>query len=187
MFSIVVMSTLLLAALGTVGAAARGRAAQRDSALGMSLARQLLAEILQTRYRDLVNPVFGVEAGETRATYDDVDDYDNFSENSASFADGTVVPGGTGWKRKVKVDWVTPADPTAKSTTDQGLKRVVVTVTSPGGKVTALTALRSNDDGYEHTPGSQVTYTCHVGVSVQVGTATAGRNAQGVGLRNLVP
>lgn len=71
--------------------------------------------------------------------------------------------------------------------TDQGLKRIKVSVTSPGGRVTTLEALRSAENGYEHTPGSQATYTCHVGVSIQIGTNTVVRNVQGVALNNLVP
>ena len=80
MFSIVVMSTMLLAALGSVGAVAKSRVSQKESVQGLALARQLLSEIVQTRYKDLVDPAFGIEAGELRATYDDVDDYNGLSE-----------------------------------------------------------------------------------------------------------
>lgn len=186
-FSVLVMSTMLAAALGTVSAAAKGRLAQKESALGQALARQLLAEVVQTRYQDLVSPTFGVEAGEARATYDDVDDYNGLSEADARYADGTPIAGGTGWRRQVAVAWVSLTDPTAVAGSDLGLKRITVTVTSPSGKVTKLVALRSAADGYENTPASQVTYTCHVGVSIQVGTRPAGRNVQGVNLLNLVP
>jgi type II secretory pathway pseudopilin PulG len=157
MFATVIMGTMLAAAFGAVGAAARTRLAQRESALGLALGRQLLGEVLQTRYKDLTDPTFGVEAGEARATFDDVDDYDNFKEDNASYPDGTTVAGGAGWKRKVKVDWVDPADPTSKVNADQGLKRVVVTVTSPGGKATTLTGLRTNVDRYGVVPAAQVT------------------------------
>jgi MSHA pilin protein MshD len=187
MFATVIMATMLTAAFGAIGAAARTRLAQRESALGLALGRQLLSEILQTRYKDLVSPTFGTETGETRATYDDVDDYDGLSEGSAAYANGTVIAGGAGWKRKVKVDWVDPADPTSKVNTDQGLKRVVVTVTSPGGRVTTVTGLRTTADRYATVPASQVTYTSWVGVSIQVGTSATARNVQGVPLVNLVP
>ena len=187
MFCTVIMATMLTAAFGAVGSAARTRLAQRESALGMSLGRQLLSEILQTRYKDLTNPVFGIESGETRATFDDVDDYNGLAETDAKYADGTVVAGGAGWKRVVQVAWVNPADPTATVATDQGLKRVVVTVTSPGGRVTAVTGLRTNVDRYATVPAAQVSYTSWVGVSIQVGTSPSARNVQGVSLVNLVP
>jgi MSHA pilin protein MshD len=187
MFCVVVMSTMLVAAFGAVGASVSTRIAQRDSSQGMALARQLMAEILQTRYKDLVNPIFGIEAGDVRATFDDVDDYDGLQESNAQFADGTAIPGGTGWKRKVIVDWVSPTDPTQKVNTDQGLKRILVKVSNPAGKTFVLYGLRSNSDRYEYIPGSQVTYTCWAGVSLQVGTTTSGRNVQGVNLVNLSP
>jgi MSHA pilin protein MshD len=187
MFCVVVMSTMLVAAFGAVGSAAKTRIVQQESSQGLALARQLMAEILQTRYKDITNPVFGIEAGDVRATFDDVDDYDGWQESSAKYADGTAIPGGTGWKRKVNVDWVSPTDPTQKVSTDQGLKRVTVKVSNPAGKTVQLIGLRSSSDRYEYIPGSQVTYTCWVGVSLQVGTTTAGRNVQGVNLINMSP
>jgi len=187
LFSIAVMSTMLLAALGSIGAAARTQRLQQEGVQGLALARQLMSEIVQTRYKDLVNPVFGVEAGETRSTYDDVDDYQGLNEPSATYASGAAVAGGSGWARKVEVAWVAASDPTQLSASDKGLKRITVTVTSPTGRSTQLVSIRSSDDGYENTPGSQVTYTSHVGVSIQVGGVASTRCSQGVALKNLVP
>jgi MSHA pilin protein MshD len=188
MFAVVIMATMLTAAFGAVAATAKSRIAQQESAFGLALAKQLMAEIMQTRYQDLVNPGFGTESGETsRSLYDDVDDYDGYAENSASYANGTAITGGTGWKRKAQVDWVTLLDPTSKSNSETGLKRIIVKVTSPTKKVTTLTAYRSNYDRYEVIPSSQMTYTCWAGISIQVGTGTTGRNVQGVNLVNLSP
>src|SRR4051812_43601097 len=76
MLAVVIMSTMLVAAFSAVGASAKGRLAQQESSFGLSLARQLMAEIMQTRYQDLISPGFGIETGETsRSKYDDVDDY----------------------------------------------------------------------------------------------------------------
>lgn len=187
MFSIVVMSTMLLAALGSVGAVAKSRTGQKETVQGLALARQLLSEIVQTRYKDLVTPTFGIEAGEVRATYDDVDDYNGLTETSARYANGTIVAGGTGWKRAVTVAWVNPANPANASGSESGLKKITVTVTSPGGRVTTVSALRSAENGYEHTPAAQVTYTCHVGVSIRVGKSDTVTSVQGAALNNLVP
>lgn len=186
MFAVVIMSTMLVAAFSAVAASARSRIAQQESAMGLALAKQLLAEIVQTRYQDLISPTFGTETGESaRSQYDDVDDYDGYSENSAAYADGTVIA--SGWKRKVQVDWVTLLDPTQKSNTETGLKRIIVKVTSPTKKSWSLTAYRSNYDRYEIVPGSQTTYTCWAGISIQVGTSSVGRNAQGTNLVNMTP
>lgn len=187
MFSVVVMSTMLVAALGAVGASAKTRIAQKESAIGLALARQLLGEIMQTRYIDHDNPVFGIETGETRATFDDVDDYNNWKETSAQYADGTAIPGATGWSRSAVVQWVNARNPTVLVGTDQGCKRITVTVTSPAGRITTLSALRAQADAYSDIPGSQVTYTSWVGVSIQVGPSTIAKNVQGANLVNLVP
>lgn len=187
MFSIVVMSTMLLAALGSVGAVAKSRVRQKETVQGLALARQLMSEIVQTRYKDLVNPVFGVETAETRATYDDVDDYHGLTEASAQYSNGTAIVGGTGWARSVSVQWVNAANPATTSGSDAGLKKITVTVTSPTGRVTTLSAFRSAENGYEHTPAAQVTYTSHVGVTLRIGNSAAVTNVQGVALSNMVP
>lgn len=187
MFSIVVLSTMLLASLGSVAAVAKSRLSQKESVQGLALARQLISEITQTRYKDLVDPVFGIEAGELRSTYDDVDDYNGLSETSAAYASGTLIAGANGWKRTVAVNWVSTTDPSQTSGSDTGLKRIRVTVTSPAGRVTTVDALRSAENGYEHTPAAQKTYTCHVGIAIQIGGSSTVRNVQGVALNNLVP
>ncbi len=199
MFSIVVMSTMLLAALGSVGAVAKSRVSQQQTVQGLALARQLMSEIVQTRYKDLVNPVFGVETdfqftgmkgtltAETRATYDDVDDYHGLIEPSARYSNGTVIAGGTGWARSVSVQWVNAANPATTSGSDAGLKKITVTVTSPTGRVTTLSGFRSAENGYEHTPAAQVTYTSHVGVTLRIGKSATVTNVQGVALSNMVP
>jgi MSHA pilin protein MshD len=187
MFSVVVMSTMMVAALGSVGGAAKTRIAQKEASQGLTLARQLLSEIVQTRYADLVNPVFGVEAGELRTTWDDVDDYNGLDQPSACSSTGVVLSGATGWRREVKVTFADPVNPNATSGMDKGLKHIKVTVTSPSGRVTTLKALRSNTNGYEHVPGAQVTYTSHVGISLQIGMNDTTRSVVGVTTQNLVP
>ena len=189
MLAVIIMATMLVAAFSAVGASAKSRIAQQESSFGLSLARQLLAEIMQTRYQDLINPVWGTETGETsRSQYDDVDDYDGYKELSGlTYADGTSITGTTGWKRKVFVDWVSITDPTSKVNTESGLKRIKVQVSSPSGKSWTLYGYRSNYDRYEVIPSSQTTYTCWAGISIQVGSNTTGRNVQGVNLVNMSP
>lgn len=189
MFAVVIMSTMLVAAFTAVGASAKSRIAQQESAFGLALGRQLLAEIMQTRYQDLINPTFGNESGEnSRSQYDDVDDYDGYKENQGClYADGTSIPGAGSWKRKVTVDWVQLVDPTSKSNSETGLKRITIKVTSPTGKTWTLYGYRSNYDRYEIVPSTQTTYTCWAGISIQVGSSTSGRNVQGANLVNLSP
>ncbi|MBU4117789.1 MAG: prepilin-type N-terminal cleavage/methylation domain-containing protein [Proteobacteria bacterium] len=93
----------------------------------------------------------GVDAGENRTTYDDVDDYrsmpaevDNFTDqNGSNFS----LPG---YRRQVAVDYI--ASPSAVitqnlptiSATATDTKRVVVTITSPLGEVFNFVAVACN-------------------------------------------
>jgi len=93
----------------------------------------------------------GADAGETRTTYDDVDDYrsmpaeiDNFTDqNGNTFS----LPG---YRRQVTVDYITSSSATitdtlpAISANKTDTKRVVVTITSPLGEVFRFIAIACN-------------------------------------------
>ena len=91
------------------------------------------------------------------------------------------------WRRKVEVAWVDPNDPSTKVSSDQGLKRIVVTVTSPRKRVTTLTALRSNHSPYDNQPSGQVTYVSWAGVTIQVGNDPAATAVASTPIVNQVP
>lgn len=81
----------------------------------------------------------GIEAGETRATYDDVDDYQGLNEAPVD-AEGNPRPGYAGYRVAVSV---------AYAGTDLGLgntaaKRITVIVTTPQGEIFPFSAYRSN-------------------------------------------
>lgn len=93
----------------------------------------------------------GVDAGENRTTYDDVDDYrsmpaevDNFTDQNGA---GFSLPG---YRRQITVDYI--ASPSATITPDLPIvsmnatdtKRVVVTITSPLGEVFNFVAVACN-------------------------------------------
>lgn len=93
----------------------------------------------------------GVDAGENRTTYDDVDDYrsmpaeiDNFTDQNGS---NFNLPG---YRRQVAVDYI--ASPSATISQDLPIvsvnttdtKRVVVTITSPLGEVFNFVAVACN-------------------------------------------
>jgi len=186
-----IVSTMLVAALGAMSSFAKAGAIQAARRRGASMARQLMAEILQARYREPVDtPSFGTESPESRtcrAAWDDVDDYDGWSESPPQAKDGTVLGFAPGWRRDVKVEYVTAADPTARAGSDQGLKRITVTVTDPGGRKTVLQALRAAGSIYDQQPPTQTTYISAVGVEIQIGPSPDSRVAGGVNLLNLVP
>jgi MSHA pilin protein MshD len=186
--SIVIVAVMLVAALETVGAAAKNRSVQKQECRGPALARQLLSEIMQCRYADAgAAPVFGPEPGELRANFDDVDDYHNLTESPPKSRSGVPLAGYDGWKREVKVAWADPGNPGAPFATETGLKQIIVTVTSPAGKVTTLTGLRSKSSGYEKKLQNPPSYTSWAGVQVQVGPDPNTRAASSANLVNQVP
>ncbi|HIJ91725.1 MAG: hypothetical protein OEV91_06670, partial [Desulfobulbaceae bacterium] len=92
----------------------------------------------------------GPDGGETRALFDDVDDYDGSAEANANFFDQNGAQFTMqGYGRTVQVCYIASnlatinnAIPCAGASTDT--KRIVVTVTTPGGETFRFTAVRCN-------------------------------------------
>jgi len=145
----VVIAVMLVAAVHAVGGSAATRARVTKRVVGPYLADGLMAEILAQSYQDPTSPVFGpeVSGGESavsRATWDDVDDYNGWVESPPQDKDGTVIAGMTGWERSVAVVWVNPADLTQVSATESGVKRITVTVRYNGVTVATRVAVRTS-------------------------------------------
>ena len=170
--AVLIVSGVLVASLGTFGAIARARKAQVDRAEAIGLAERVMAEVMQCRFQEPSGggTALSPDAGETqRSAYDDVDDYDNWQALHPTRRDGTAMSGYAGWKVKVKVRHVLPSDATTESGAVTGLKRIRVTVTTPGGIEHQLVALRSSGGAYEQPPTSNVTYLTWSGIEVRVG------------------
>ena len=186
---VVIVGVLMIAAVQTLGGAIRTRQVQQDQSRGLALAKLLMDEIVQCRYVDPnTSAVFGPESGETtRSQFNDVDDYNGWNESPPQTRAGSDMAAFARWKRRVTVDWVDPADPSTKVSSDQGLKRIVVTVTSPRGRVTSLTTLRSNHSAYENQPSGQVSYVSWAGVTIQIGSDPAATAVASTPVVNQVP
>lgn len=146
-FSTMLVGVVLVGAMDLLGAVIRGRTSTADAAKAENLAHQLMTEILNTDYKDDTLPLFGTEVGElvgNRSGYDDVDDYHSLSQLPPLGLDGSPLVNSTGWQWEVTVEWVTPANPAVTSLTDQGLKRITVTVKHDGQVITRLVGLRSD-------------------------------------------
>ena len=175
--SLVIVAVMIVMGLHTFGSAARGRKVVAGRYSGSALACQLMSEIAQCRYDEPDGDGgFGPEpseAGGTRAAFDDVDDYHDWSASPPQARGGAVLSGLAGWRRRVTVEYVDPADPDRARSTDTGLKRVTVTVTNPEGKGVSIVCLRgaSEATNAEPDPGSHVTW---VGVELQVGSDPTG-------------
>lgn len=153
--SILVLSGLLVAGMRGVEVAAKMRASAAEDARAAAMAEGMLTEVCSNYVGEpstglvggLVTGLLGIDAGEDSArkqTFDDVDDYAGWTESPPQYADGTTIPGYTGWTRAVKVESVSVADPTTTSGSRTGLVRIVVTVTTRRGNVLRVTVLRAD-------------------------------------------
>jgi type II secretory pathway pseudopilin PulG len=144
---ILVVGVMLASSLTAVGASRSGQFRMQQKVRANLLAQDLMAEILQKNYKAPGSTLIGLGSGEVagvKTTYNDVDDYDGYSESPPKYPDGTTMPNLTGWKRSVEVDWVNPANPDQIVATEKNVKRVVVTVSYNGVTYFKLTALRAN-------------------------------------------
>jgi len=145
--SIVLVGVGLVAALNTVGASKMSQFRVIASRQGHLLALQLMTEILEQEYEEPVDTVvFGRESSESagdRADWDDVDDYDGWDSTPPEYKDGTAMSDLGAWRRIVQVDFVSPSDPTVVVGTDQGIKRITVSVKQNGIPAAELVALKT--------------------------------------------
>jgi MSHA pilin protein MshD len=184
----VIVATMIVSALGAAGGAARARMLQKDQLRGTALVRQLVAEIMQSAYRDTgTNPTFGPEAGETRATFNDVDDYNGLIESPPTDRSATPLSGYTGWTRSTKVEYVDPTLLSVVVGSDTGLKRITVTATSPTGRMTTLCAFRAATGVFDKSVATQKTYVGWTGVTLQVGSDSSTRVQSGAVPLNQLP
>lgn len=186
--SIAIVGGLVVASLYALGGEARGRKLLTAGSVADGLAASLLSEILQCKYMDTASPTFGPETGETaRSAYNDVDDYNGWTENPPLNKDGTTLTGYTGWRRSVVVAYIDPAS-LAVSGTDTGLKKITVTVTDPQSRQTVVSALRGSSGTYDQpNPTTSTTYVAWVGIGLQVGPNANARITSGTNLPAQVP
>lgn len=125
---------------------AQYRASERATA--RQLADGLMSDILQLNYQDPgLLPVFGIELTElltSKVAYNDIDDFNGWSESPPQDRGGNRIDGFTGWQRSVAVAWVSVTDPTQTSLLETGVKRITVTVKHNGAVLATRVALRTN-------------------------------------------
>jgi type II secretory pathway pseudopilin PulG len=149
----VVMSTLLVGlvlvgAMNLLGATVRGRSKATDLARGQQFAQQLMTEILNMTYREGgslgPDPTVLILVPEVRSQFDDVDDFNLYWESPLLTRSGGIIANTSGWRRSVEVAWINPSSPATVVGSDQGVKRITVTVQRSGQTVAQLACLRSN-------------------------------------------
>jgi MSHA pilin protein MshD len=135
-----IVSTLLvgMVLVGTIQLVApivRSGSVMSDKLVASNMARELSEEVGAKLFMSPSSgdvEFAGPESGETRATYDDIDDYHGLNNSPPQMSNGTVMTHLGGWARVVKVAHVSLNDPNAESVTYTGLKRVTVSVTKDG-------------------------------------------------------
>ena len=173
LLSVVIVSGVLVASLGTIGAIGRARAVQIERAAATQLAGQVMAEVMQCYYQEPSGAgPFGPDSGElTRAAFDDVDDYDNWQSTGGTptLRDGTALEGYGGWKVRVMVNPARVSDPRITEGLETGLKRIRVSVTTPAGVKYDMYGVRAANGMYEQMPATATNYLTFGGVSARVG------------------
>lgn len=179
----VVVSTFLVGlvmvgALKSVGGVVKTRIAATRAHDGTLLAQDLMNEILSQEFVEPTqSPIFfgyenNPEGSQSRLNYDDVDDYNGWTRSPPRTKDNTALTEYTGWTRSASISFVQRNAPNTVSGTDEGLKRIIVTVTDPNGRQTQLTAWRSQWGALEQAPAADTTVQTRVESQIQAGSGT---------------
>jgi MSHA pilin protein MshD len=125
----------------------------RNSTFGVTMARanhlasNLLEEIRSKRWDEntgAASATLGPDS-ETRATYDDVDDFHGLNETPPKDSLGTTMSGSTGFRQQVSVCYVANTDlNTCLGSGTSNYKKITVTVTDPEGRATPLVTVISS-------------------------------------------
>ena len=86
----------------------------------------------------------GTEVGESRATYDDIDDFNGIDNTPPIDSQGVAMSGYPGYRRQASVTYVNPADLNTGVAGPTCYKRIAVTVTSSGEPSIELVSLMTS-------------------------------------------
>ena len=147
--SLVLVSTILLVSITASANLMRDRSTIRSAMRAQELAGEILDEISVRSFREPDDDsVFGPEPDEDpidRATFDDIDDYDQYVDSPPTYRDGVVIDGYTGWTFQINVN---PAESTdlgivTSSDNDAPLRLITITCTATNGATTTESILIS--------------------------------------------
>ena len=176
-----ITGAMLVASLNAVGAIFETQQINAERLLGPGLAHELMGEIMAMPYKDPdgVSLLIGTELGEstaTRAAFDDVDDYNGLNVLGIKSKAGVARADFTGWRTQVSVSWIEVLTGLTWILGDTGLKKITVTVTSPTGKVTTLTAYRYKEGALEKKPLVDTNAVTWMAAELQLGGDQAGED-----------
>jgi hypothetical protein len=168
-----ITGAMLVASLNSVGAVFQTHLANSLRLTGPGLAHELMAEIMSMPYEDPAgtSTTIGTDTGEslaTRSTLDDVDDYHGYSTTGMRSKAGTLRSGYTSWQQQANVTWIEVLTGLPWILGDTGLKKITVTITSPDGETTQLTAFRYEEGMLEQAPLVDTTAVTWIGAELQL-------------------
>ncbi len=175
--STLLVGVLLTASMTTAGTLIRRHGLRAQDDVKMALAHDLLCEVNQAFFSDPDNtqttlgPEFG-EADASRRRFDDVDDYDGWSEAVIQDKLGNPVSGFDGYQRSVQVVYARLSDPSLTSSVPTDLKRITIQVLGPNQETATLIALRSRRGAADLIPAVQSTYVRGVGIHLEAEQAS---------------
>ena len=145
--SLLIVSGAFVAVLNTVASSRATYFTTSERSVGLNLAGDLMAEILAQDYAESGITLLGLDGTEAlgpgRSQFDDLDDYDGWSASPPQASDGSTLDGVEQYTRRVAVDWVDPDSPGSLRGSEQGIKRVTVTVFRGDRPVAELVAYRA--------------------------------------------
>jgi MSHA pilin protein MshD len=145
--STLIVGGMMVTAMNLLGSVVKSRTASGNYARAALLAQQMTSEITGVSYIDASSPSFGPEVGEStgnRSLFDDVDDYHGWTESPLRTRDNVTIANTTGWTRSISVAWVDPTLPSTTVGTDQGVKRITVTIQRSGQTLATHSFLRAS-------------------------------------------
>lgn len=148
--STMIVGLMAVATLNALGAATKSSDSIGNRAIALGLADELLSEITQQPYSDPDGSTgFGRESGEAaspRSIFDDLDDYNSWNASPPQYRDGTAIPNRTNWRQRVVITRVVPANPSQTAATEQGAKRIRVTIEYNNQVLADQVAVRTSTD-----------------------------------------
>lgn len=148
--SLLIVGTMLVAALSAAAAARTTERKLADEVQGVLLAHALMSEIVALSYADpqtgpgaMLLEVDEIGDG-SRALWDDVDDYNGFSESGPRLKDGTALAGFSDWRWTASVTWVSPNNLQAGLGADSGVKLIRVRALRNGAEACVLLSIRTS-------------------------------------------
>lgn len=152
MLALLVVCLVTAAAMEATGLVARSHRHLREQQAAQRMAEAMLDEVLRSPYPPPDGPpVVGIITASvssllSRTGLIHIAAYHQFSESPPRGRDGQPLTSEPGWVRTVEVVNVQPGNPAQSSLTDQGLKRVVVTVSRFGRVLATASSLKAADD-----------------------------------------